>query len=107
MNKKKHQNVPMRLGSRPGEAAVPVRKVTVTLPDGTSALRVDLDLSRVPLPDKSYLADCAGVIYDEGQAQVKLLFGQRKVVGDELRSLIVIIMSSDAIHQFLTSCKTF
>lgn len=62
------------------------------------------NLSRVPVPDRRYTSDIASVVSDENM--VKLLFGQTKVTGNGLRSLLVISMTFDAIHQLIRSLDT-
>lgn len=63
------------------------------------------NLSLVPVPDRRYPSDLASIVADE--QMVRLLFGQRKIAGAGLRSLLVVHMTFDAIHQFLTSLESF
>ncbi len=103
MNRKARAS--MRSVVRPGDVAIPVDATIVPLPSGKSAIKLNIDLARTPIPERRYAADVAGLVYDGHQ--VKLLFGQRKLTEDALRSLIVVPMSTDAVHRFLTTCTAF
>ena len=78
---------------------------TEPMPDGSSAITFGIDLASVALPDKRYAADVAGVERDE--YLVKLLFGQRKVGGIELRNLVVVSMSPKSVERLLDNSKEF
>jgi hypothetical protein len=64
-------------------------------------MQFSANLSQVPVPDRRYPADVVSIVSDEHM--VRLLFGQRKIAGAGLRSLLVIHMTFDSIHQFLGS----
>lgn len=100
---RKKDRSPRHMVSRAGGVAVAV--VKKPLPDGTTGMQISLNLRELAVPERRYAADVAGVSHDG--TQVKLLFAQKKISGDELRSLIVITMSTDAIHQFLDTCDEF
>lgn len=102
---KKSREAAIRSVARPGEVTVPIDRKIRPQPDGTSVHEVGIDLSQVPIPDRRYVANAAGVLFDG--TQVQLMFAQRKLVGPALRSLIVVTMSTDAIHRFLDTCKAF
>jgi len=87
---------------RPGEGAL----VDVIRSSGPQShvLQFAANLSLVPVPDRRYPADVVSIVADEHM--VRLLFGQRKIAGAGLRSLLVIHMTFDSIHQFLGSLET-
>ena len=61
---------------------------------------VEIDLNRASPPDKSYSADLAGAVYENGV--LKLLFGQASRNG-KVRSLIEISMSPVSVVQLINS----
>jgi hypothetical protein len=72
----------------------------ITRPDGSGGLELSLDLALAPVPDRRYVAEVGSVTYDGGVVQ--LLFGQKKIgLSGGLRSLIVIQMTTTAVHNFL------
>ena len=75
------------------------------LPDGSTQLAIQLDLSQAAVPERSYTADAAGVVFDG--VRVKILFAQRRLDGTGLRSLIVLPMSTDSVRQLMGTTKTF
>lgn len=87
---------------RPGEGVL-VDVIRTTEPQ-SYGVQFSANLSRVPVPDRRYASDIASVIANENM--IKLLFGQSKVTGNGLRSLLVISMTFDAIHQLLRSLET-
>ncbi len=90
---------------RPGEITVPVSKKMSLSPDGTGQVTVEFNFDDVPIPDRRYVADTASILFDK--TDVKLLFAQKKLVGDDLRSLVVITISPDPIRRFLETCTAF
>ncbi len=79
-------------------SGVAVRKLTPQ-PDGSTLAHISVDLSQLPVPDRSYVADLSGVYGNSEQAH--LLFGQERFGKKGLRSLIVVSMFHDAVHTFL------
>ena len=79
--------------------AVPASSSEIMLPDGSTAFIVGIDLSKAMCPDRSYPAELAGVVYENGI--VKLLFGQATLDGG-VRSLVEVSMSPQATIQALT-----
>lgn len=91
-----------RVSDRPGEGeAVLVTRHHSANPDGTTTLSLAIDMSSATVPDRRYVADIASVMRNGDM--VKLIFGQSKVAGQGLRSLVVIHMAGLAVHQFLRS----
>src|SRR5581483_7229944 len=88
---------------RPGEGAL----VDVFRTSGAQShvMQYAADLSMLPVPDRRYPADIATIVHDEHM--VRLLFGQRKIAGPGLRSLLVIHMTFDSARQFLGSLDAF
>ena len=68
--------------------------------DGSFGKTVEIDLTRASPPDKSYSADLAGAVYENGV--LKLLFGQASRNGG-VRSLIEISMSPVSVIQMINS----
>jgi hypothetical protein len=92
---------------RQGEGAVvELSRRQVTHPDGTTSLELNMDLALAPVPEKRYVADVASITYADDVLQI--LFGQKKIgQSDELRSLIVVQMTSTAARQFLKTLTTW
>lgn len=91
-----------QVADRPGEGE-PVaftRKQVVSV-TGITGHAVSADMSTARVPDRHYVADIASVI--RAGDSVKMLFGQKKVGGDDLRSLVVIHLPGIAITRFLKS----
>jgi hypothetical protein len=78
--------------------AVHVTARQVTLKDGTSGTVHGINLSEAEVPDRSYVAETCGAIYENNT--VKLMFAQPKL-GGGLRSLVIISMTPLAAAQFL------
>jgi hypothetical protein len=70
---------------------------------GQSVAEISVDASRAPVPDRKYVADFAGV--DEFKGNIRLLFGQRKIGTEQLRSLIVIHLSRNGVMHLLHSME--
>lgn len=77
---------------------VPASNHNIKLIDGSMAQAVGIDLAQATCPDRSYPAELAGVVYENGT--VKLLFGQA-TRGGKVRSLIEISMAPLAVIQLL------
>ncbi|MDO9357895.1 MAG: hypothetical protein Q7T70_02740 [Polaromonas sp.] len=60
-----------------------------------------LDLSSLPVPDRRFSCDAVGV--DVAGGIYRLLFAQRKPVGSELLSMLVINMAPESVEQFLAT----
>lgn len=90
---------------RPGEGAL----VDVVRTSGAAnhVIQFSADLSMAPVPDKRYVADIVNVVQSEAARSVRVLFGQRKIVGKGLRSLLVIHMTFESVWQFLGSLDNF
>ncbi len=90
---------------RPGEgAAVHVQQRLVPVVGGT-VLELLLRLGDAPVPDRRYPADLAWV--DRNDGHVRLMFGQRRLSGDKLRSLVIVTMTCEAAERFLSTCLDF
>lgn len=96
-----------RSAIRPGETAIPVARHVVPHTDGASKVTLSIDLGDTPVPDRRYLADVCAIDFDG--ATVRWCFGQRKVgkVGAGLRSLVVIHIAPEHVHNLLGSLKQF
>jgi hypothetical protein len=62
-----------------------------------------VDMGDAPVPERRYVADIASVSYRDGT--VYLVFGQRKLVGRGLRTMVVLTMSSLGVLNFLKACE--
>jgi len=72
-------------------------------PDGR--VNITLDLSMAPVSERTYWTNAAGVrLIDDS---VQLLFGQKQLTGNRLRSLLVITISIENAQRFLASCIEF
>ena len=88
---------------RPGEGKeIEIVRRTVSQPDGTTIFEMDLDISHAPVPDRRYLAD-AGTILFEGDV-LRIVLGQKQLLGSKLRSAVVVFLSAHATVNFLRSC---
>jgi hypothetical protein len=98
----KQRNVVVSRGNRPGEGATisVVRHQTPGV-SGVTNISLTVDLGSAPVPERRYVADVGTVVLAHEGA--RLVFGQSKVTGRDLRSLIVIHMSAYGVHQFLRS----
>lgn len=86
---------------RDGEGiVVPVQLVRT----GQFGATFSLDASRVPVPERKYVADGCAVI--RTSVGFKLLFAQEKIGTDELRSLVVVHINSEGITHFLSSVSS-
>jgi hypothetical protein len=74
-----------------------VSRREVSNPDGSKAVFVGFDMALAPVPDRKYVADAANFIQADDSA--KLLFGQRKISGSSLRSLLVVHLSNESLTQ--------
>jgi len=83
-----------------------VQKRLLPQTSGTTSLELMLPLDEAPVPQRRYHADIAQVSLDNGSG-VRLLFGQKRVGGKGLRSLIVVNMTPEGVRGFLHSCEEF
>jgi hypothetical protein len=85
---------------RDGEGVtVTTTRRMVPQPDGTASFELSIDMGNAPVPERRYAADIASVTYRDGA--VYLIFGQKKLAGTSLRSMVVLTMSSLGILNFL------
>lgn len=88
---------------RAGEGA-PVGVQVSRLADGDgSGIAFAVEVAAAPVPDRRYAADVAGAIVSE--KLTRLFFGQTKLVGSELRSLLVVHMGLSATARFLENSE--
>ncbi|MGP8475055.1 hypothetical protein [Burkholderia sp. PR2] len=66
-----------------------------------SAIQVGLNLNDAPVPARRYVADVGCVL--RSRSEVKLIFGQEKIGTDDLRSMLIVQMSTPAARQFVES----
>lgn len=90
---------------RPGETTVPVYRQLTPYSDGSTQAVYELKFDDVPIPDRRYVADVGSVLFDGTTAH--LLFGQKRVVGVGLRSLVTVAVSPDPLRRFMDTCDKF
>lgn len=106
MSKKQKNLKRMSTLIRAGDGvAIDIVRRTAPRADGTTALEIGLDLRDAPVPDRRYLADVASVKVVEDSLQ--LLFGQRTVSGNGLRSLVILVLTPEGVKNFLNTCVDF
>jgi len=89
---------------RPSEGVpVPVVLGQVANVNGLSIQTAMIKVADAPVPERKYVADVCGIEYVPGT--VKMLFGQKRIGGDDLRSLLVIHMSHSGATRFLTATE--
>lgn len=85
---------------RPGDGApLPMRVSQAVSVNGRTITSMGVDMSTAPVPDRKYVADIYGIV--QAASTTKLLFGQQRIGRQELRSLLVVHMSTKSIQQFL------
>ena len=84
---------------------IPATKVLIPAAGGGTTLAISFDVSHAPVPQRRYTADVAWVEYRE--PIVKMMFAQQRVDGENLRSLIVLHMTTEATRRFVESCESF
>lgn len=101
MNKRQQGNLPADVPPlRSGEGdPVSIKVTNQVLVNGQTLATLEIDTSNATVPDRRYVADY--VSYKREHGRVRLLFGQSKVGSSDLRSLIVIQMSVNAMIRFL------
>ncbi len=90
-----------QLSVRPGGA---LTKKFLPQPDGSTLTQIQVELTKLPAPDRNYVADAVGVRATE--AGFRLLFAQEKASG-ELRSLLIVNVAPESMRTFRDSCGTF
>lgn len=86
--------------NRPGEGTlVELRPIASKEVTGADSVKMTASLNAVPVPNKRYSADVCFVGYSH--ETFKLLFAQEKINSTELRTLLVVKMSVDAVSRFL------
>ncbi|MEO8184003.1 MAG: hypothetical protein ABI895_34715 [Deltaproteobacteria bacterium] len=66
---------------------------------------ISVDLKKLPIPDRSYVADAVAI--DTDGAFVRIFFAQRRLDGKSLRSLLIVSMSPEAVRTFVDSSVSF
>jgi hypothetical protein len=95
---------PVQNTVRPNEGTpVPVILGQVANVQGLSIQTAAVKLGEAPVPERKYVADVCGV--ENVAGTIKVFFGQRRIGSDELRSLLVIHMSSTGIARFLAASE--
>jgi len=91
---------------RPGEGSlIEISRQDVTEPDGNTSFTFKVNIGEAPVPNRRFYADSAAVMFDNGQ--LRIVLGQRKLVGRSLKSAVVVFMSGQAAQQFMKTCETF
>jgi len=91
---------------RAGEGAiVHVSRRLVPKTNGDTFVELGLRLDEAPVPERRYPADFAWVDIAEGL--VRIMFGQRRISGKSLRSLVIVAMTEETARNFLSTCKDF
>lgn len=106
MSKKSKSGSVVRVGTvRPGEGhPIHVTRTQEIGVDGRTTAVMQGNIANAPVPDRKYVADGYEVLVKEGS--VRILFVQKKVVGDGLRSLLEIHLGSKAVEHFNSSLPT-
>lgn len=109
MSKHRQSNVQARLQAtggapknRPHEGSnVPAIIGQTTVVNGLEVKTAAIKLDEAPVPERKYVADVCGLTYEPGT--VKLLFGQRRIGSEGLRSLLVIQMFPSGVARFMSA----
>ncbi len=102
MSKKSRPVSVARHAVRPGEgAALHVTRVSRVGVDGKTTAALGVNLASAPVPERKYVADVFDVSFEDGLA--RLLFGQARIDGKGLRSLLVIHLGGEAAAHFMES----
>src|ERR1700733_4351449 len=103
---KKHTQVAFKKQQRAGEGAIvhaDFRRDVKT--SGETAIYMSIDMSEAPVPDRRYVSDALTFVRELDQ--LKMCFGQRKVVGEGLRTLLVLHMPLDAVSRLNATLDQF
>ncbi len=98
---REHRSPGVRAGAN-GSFVVPVHKRLLTQPSGASAIQLSIQLHEIPVPERRYVADAVGV--ETRGENVRFLFGQKALDSERLRSIVVVSVFPDPIHNFLRTC---
>ena len=90
----------------PTTAHAPAERTLVAQPDGSTIAHFSIDMSAVPLPERRYSADGAGIVRHDGNDAVLLVFSQRGVMS-AARSLVEVRMYPEGIRNFVKSFLEF
>jgi hypothetical protein len=102
MSRKKHELVQRFI--RKGEGVhITTMRTPVRNAAGETMEALSIDLSTAQVPERRYAAD--GFRVDIDSDMVRFIFGQRKPIGPELQSILLIRLPFLAVHQFLRSMK--
>jgi len=102
MSKKKRQHLQRFRQPGGGDGnIVPAQRADVG-----STVTIGIDLSKLPVPERRYVADVASVVATDDI--VHLLFGQAQVIGNggKLRSMLDIHVPAQGIRHFLQSIES-
>lgn len=89
--------------SRQGEGyAVEVTIIPPSKANGGQS-QFSLEMGGLPVPDRKLSCDTVGLIV--GEYLVKLLFGQRSVIGEGYLTLLIVQMNFDSVQNFLRSMQ--
>lgn len=106
MPKQPSRQLSAEITLRQGEGfALPTDRRQIVKVDGTTISEVAFKLSDAPAPERRYIADIYGVLPTIGG--YKLLFGQEKIGGAGLRSLLVVQMTDEAVRRFVDITAEF
>lgn len=99
---KKRQITSSQVLIRPGEGTLlDVLPETEPTPAGSTSITFAVQLGSAPVPDRKYVADVCTVLYSPNG--FRLLFGQERLGGKELRSLVVIHMAAAGVARLIKS----
>src|SRR5262245_46568395 len=89
---------------RPGDGEVlRVQRRALPGPGGDVITEVQFDLSSASIPERRFTCNQAWIA-DEGD-QYYLCFGQRKIIGSDLRALVVLHLGPDDVAHFVDACE--
>lgn len=80
---------------------VPTRVTNTVKVDGTSVSAFEVNLSQAHVPERRYLADVASVVVHK--SDMSLMFAQRRIGSELLRSLLVVRMPAERALMFARS----
>jgi hypothetical protein len=82
---------------------LPVETRHVKLPDGSTGTAHAVNLSSADVPDRTYVAEIAGVEYSD--FTVRIMFAQPRLGGGGLRSMVLLALTPRSVHQFVESIE--
>ena len=92
-------------GRASGEIIVPVQRRLVSQPDGTTTTEISLNLQEIPIPERRYVADVAWV--DHQDETVRFIFAQKALVGEKLRSVVMVSVYPEPARQLIAHSHDF